>query len=275
MGILCVPRELISVIVPTKNSAETILQCIRSIKDQTYENVEIIVVDSKSTDSTESICKQNQVQFLSTDWKLLGARLIGFQQSLGDYVLMLDSDQTLEKTCLERCAVTMNEYDMLCLEEKTLETSSFIQRAFEADRRLIHAQSDIQLDPIDGTLLARFYKRHVLSKAFDAIPAELLPFVIAHDHAIIYYEARKTSNRVGIIPNAVWHNEPKSVGELWRKNRRYGRTSKELANTGFYSNLVSKKTRLRKSRGLSRDKVLSSLLLILKAPAYIVGYYFG
>lgn len=268
-------RELVSVIIPTKNSAETILKCIGSVQEQTHKNIEVIVVDSKSTDSTEKICTASSVKFVTTDWKLLGARLLGLQQSSGDYILMLDSDQILEKTCIERCMRMMNKYDMLCLEEKTLETSSFIQKAFEADRRLIHAQSDIQLDPIYGTLLARFYTRYVLSKAFEAIPPQLMPFVIAHDHSIIYYEARRISDKVGIMPDAVWHSEPKSIGELWHKNRRYGKTSRELINSGFYSDLVSRKTRLRKSNGLSKDRFMSSLLLVLKAPAYIVGYYLG
>jgi hypothetical protein len=62
---------------------------------------------------------------------------------------------------------------------------------FEADRRMVHSEAQIQLHPIYGTLLARFYKRNLLDDAFEAIPKPLLSSVIAHDHAIIYYEAWK------------------------------------------------------------------------------------
>lgn len=46
---------LISVIIPTYNSAQTIGVAIRSIQDQTYPNLEIIVIDDKSTDETRSV----------------------------------------------------------------------------------------------------------------------------------------------------------------------------------------------------------------------------
>ena len=48
---------LVSVIIPTKNSGKTLLQCLDSIKNQNYENIEIIVVDNYSTDNTLQIAK--------------------------------------------------------------------------------------------------------------------------------------------------------------------------------------------------------------------------
>lgn len=253
----------------------TLQSCIDSVRRQTYRDIEIIVVDSSSTDGTVSYCKENNISLINVEWKLLGARSAGFQKSSGDFVFMLDADQILESTCIQRCLDVIDEYDMLCLEEKTFETRTFIQRAFEADRRLIHQQQDLQFDPVFGTLLARFYRKELLKKVFDAIPNELLPFVVAHDHAIIYWEAWQYSNKVGMIPNAIWHREPASILELWRKNRRYGKTTRELVKTGHYSELIKKKTRFRKAKGQSSARMLSSILLLLKAPAYLIGYYFG
>ena len=56
-------------------------------------------------------------KIVSTDWKLLGARYQGFKVSTGDYILMLDSDQVLEKEAIDRSVVLFDEFDMLCLEE--------------------------------------------------------------------------------------------------------------------------------------------------------------
>jgi hypothetical protein len=56
---------------------------------------------------------------------------------------------------------------------------------FEADGRPIHREVQLQIDPIYGTLLSRFYKGNLLGQAFEAIPKALLSFVIADDHAII------------------------------------------------------------------------------------------
>ncbi|HUV83592.1 MAG TPA: glycosyltransferase family A protein [archaeon] len=49
---------LVSVIVPTRNSASTIEMCLRSIKKQTYLDIEIIVVDNYSEDGTTEIAKE-------------------------------------------------------------------------------------------------------------------------------------------------------------------------------------------------------------------------
>jgi glycosyltransferase involved in cell wall biosynthesis len=51
-------RPLVSIIIPTKNSARTLAACLESCRSQTYENIEIIVVDNFSSDMTPEIAKQ-------------------------------------------------------------------------------------------------------------------------------------------------------------------------------------------------------------------------
>jgi hypothetical protein len=169
----------------------------------------------------------------------------------------------------------MQDHDMLCLEEMTYNPKTMVEKMFEADRRLIHEQADLQLDPLYGAMAPRFYRRTILEKVFATVPEEILPFIVAGEDAIVYYEASKLSNKVGIVPNALWHKEPGSLIELWHKNRRYGKSARQMVRTGHYSSLFRTKQRLRKSRGLSKNKIISSVLLLLKAPAYIVGFYFG
>ena len=205
-------------IIPTKNSEETIETCLKSVGEQTHPNLEVIVVDSYSSDGTKEIAEKFDARIISTADKLLGARYRGLKESSGEYILLLDSDQVLNNTTITRALNIIEEYDMLCLEEHSYKPESWIQYLFAADRRLIHNLAKVHLDPLEGVLLARFYKREVLEKAFIAIPNILMPFVVAHDHAIIYYEAYLVSNRVGLLLNSVWHIEPSSIIELWNKN---------------------------------------------------------
>jgi glycosyltransferase involved in cell wall biosynthesis len=51
-------RALVSVIVPTRNSEKTIETCLESIRRQTYPNIEIIVIDAYSRDSTRKIAEK-------------------------------------------------------------------------------------------------------------------------------------------------------------------------------------------------------------------------
>jgi glycosyltransferase involved in cell wall biosynthesis len=265
----------VSIVIPTRNSSRTIEECLLAIQKQSCQNIETIIVDSKSTDDTREIATAKGCKVISTDWKLLGARYLGYKAAVGDYILMLDSDQVLAHNTVERSLRLFETYDMLCLEEISYHRRTLIEKMFEADRRLINRELQLQIDPIYGTLLPRFYKRNLLGQAFEAIPKTFLSFVIAHDHAIIYYEAWKLSTRVGVLPNGVYHNEPTTLLELWRKNFRYGRSTKALLANGYYNDFIRKKTRFRKvSTGIiTADRFMSSLLLSLKAPAYLLGQY--
>ena len=268
-------EPLVSIIIPTYNSQKTLAKCLESIKNQTYENIEVIVVDSYSRDRTIKIAESFGVRIIQTNWKLLGARYLGFRESYGDVILLLDSDQILERTAIERSVKLLNNgYDMLCMEEHTFESKGWLQKLFKADRKLVHKFADIHLDPLEGVLLARVYRREILDKALKNIPETLFPIVVAHDHAIIYYEAYKLSQRVGIVPNAVWHIEPSSLWSLIKKNYRYGKSAYTLVKSGYYQDLLKKKIRFRK--GALKDWKLglqSCLLLILKGIGYYTGYF--
>jgi glycosyltransferase involved in cell wall biosynthesis len=266
-------KPLVSIVIPTRNSSNTIEECLSAIQKQSYQNIETIIVDSESTDYTSEIATARGCKVISTDWKLLGARYLGCKAAVGDYVLMLDSDQILLHDTVERSLRFFETYDMLCLEETSYHSRTLIEKMFEADRRLINRELQLQIDPTYGTLLPRFFKGNLLEQAFEAIPKALLSFAIAHDHAIIYYEAWKLSTKVGVLPTGVYHNEPTTLLELWRKNFRYGRSTKALLANGYYNDFIRKKTRFRKANTgtITADRFMSSLLLSLKAPAYLLG----
>jgi glycosyltransferase involved in cell wall biosynthesis len=269
-------KPLVSIVIPTRNSSKTIEECLSAIQKQSYQNIEVTIVDSNSKDDTAKIAAARGCIVISTDWKLLGARYLGCKAASGEFVLMLDSDQILLEEAIERSLPLFKDYDMLCLEEMSYISNTLIQKMIEADRRMIHNYAHIQLDPVHGTLLARFYKKSLLERAFEAIPKPLLPSVVHLDHAITYYEAWKLSDRVKILPNAVYHNEEATILELWKKYFRYGRSTRALMANGYYNEFLRKKTHLRKTgaRKITTDKLLSSLLLIsLKAPPYLLGLY--
>lgn len=268
-------EPLVSIVIPTYNSEKTLAKCLESIKNQTHKNIETIVVDSYSKDDTIKIAKSFNVKVMQTSWKLLGSRYLGFKESAGHVILLLDSDQILEKTTVERALKLLNDgYDMLCLEEHVFKPEGWLSKLFEADRRLVHKFANVHLNPLEGTLLARVYKREILDIAFRKIPETLFPVVVAHDHAIIYYEAYKISKKVGIVPNAVWHIEPNNLRTLIMKNYRYGKSTYELLRTGYYEELLKRKVRFRKCA--SKDWKLglqSQLLLVLKGIGYHMGYF--
>jgi len=262
---------LVSITIPTKNSGDTIEECLKSARNQTYSNIELIVIDTQSTDNTLEISKKYSSKIINTEWKLLGSRFLGLEASNGEYVLLLDSDQILYPDTVERLVEKIKDYDMLCLEETSHNPRTFIEKLFDADRQLINSMPELHLDPMDGVMLARFYKKSILSNAFQKIPIEKLHDVGAHDHAIIYYEAYKISRKVSIVKKAVLHNEPSSFRELWCQNYKWGKSTKELIENNLYIELLKKKTRFRKGTSLTVKSVQSTILMVLKAIPYFIG----
>lgn len=87
----------VSVIIPTYNSSKYIIECINSVINQTYKNLEIIIVDDKSTDNTIDIIKNindSRIKLieLSINSGVSVARNKGIDESTGDYICFLDSD---------------------------------------------------------------------------------------------------------------------------------------------------------------------------------------
>ena len=96
-------NPIVSVIIPTHNSAKTLKQCLQSIKNQTYSHWEIVVVDDLSHDETVEIAQSFQAKILQEKSTPSKARNIGVENSTGKYVLFLDSDQVLSKGVIEEC----------------------------------------------------------------------------------------------------------------------------------------------------------------------------
>ena len=94
--------ELVSVIVPVYNVEKYVQQCIDSITGQTYQNLEIILVDDGSTDSSGEICdksaeKDSRIRVLHKEnGGLSDARNVGIVISKGRYITFVDSDDYIK-----------------------------------------------------------------------------------------------------------------------------------------------------------------------------------
>lgn len=97
-------KILLSIIVPVYNVEEYLKNCIKSIVIQEYKNLEIIIIDDGSTDSSAKICDSfKKYEFISVIHKKNGgvssARNCGVANSRGEYVAFVDSDDTLCLNC--------------------------------------------------------------------------------------------------------------------------------------------------------------------------------
>ena len=101
-------NEKISVIVPVYNVEAYLSACMESLIGQSYKNLEIILVNDGSTDSSDEICREyagrdDRIRIITQDNQgLSAARNTGLDHATGDYVFFCDSDDSLSNDALEK-----------------------------------------------------------------------------------------------------------------------------------------------------------------------------
>jgi glycosyltransferase involved in cell wall biosynthesis len=102
-----VANPLISIIVPTYNSSQTLADCLQSIKGQSYKHIELIVVDNHSKDDTLAIAKRFTTHVFTKGPERSAQRNFGVKQAKGSYVCIIDSDMQLSTDVIKLCVSTI------------------------------------------------------------------------------------------------------------------------------------------------------------------------
>ena len=101
-------NDLISIIVPVYKVEEYMDECVHSLVNQTYTNLEIILVDDGSPDKCPAMCdawaeKDSRIRVIhKPNGGVSDARNAGLSQMLGTYCMMVDSDDYIDKTMVEK-----------------------------------------------------------------------------------------------------------------------------------------------------------------------------
>lgn len=110
----------VSVIVPAYNAEKTVEKALRSLIDQTFKDIEIIIIDDGSKDKTREIissfaAKDSRIRLILKDVNegLSAARNSGIQIAIGDYIGFVDSDDWCEKDMFEKLYDGANNADVV------------------------------------------------------------------------------------------------------------------------------------------------------------------
>src|SRR5262249_55673756 len=137
----------VSVVVPTRNAARTLAACLESIRAQTHEPLELVVVDNASTDGSDRLAARWADVVLRGGPPRSAQRNRGASEATGEFVLFVDSDMVLEPNVAAACAeVAASGMDAVVIPEqsfgdgfwarcKTLERSCYVgDESIEAAR---------------------------------------------------------------------------------------------------------------------------------------------
>ena len=145
-------KNKISVIVPIFNTEPYLPRCIDSIINQTYQNLEIILIDDASQDKCDQICKE----YMAKDDRVIvihkkqnggisRARNSGLDVATGEYITFIDSDDHIDTIMLETMMVYLVENDLKLMEiehkddkkNKTFNHEFTIENSVSATKRVI------------------------------------------------------------------------------------------------------------------------------------------
>ena len=172
--------NLISIIVPIYNSEGTLKQCIDSITRQTYENIEIILVDDGSVDNSGSICEKyarndDRIKVIhKINCGVSAARNTGIINAKGDYIQFVDSDDFIDETMCEKLIHRINRdsSDMVVCGYITVndEKKTYTQYKDNLYDNLLDLSpnfSDLYLNCFFNSIWDKLYKRNKIIDIFD------------------------------------------------------------------------------------------------------------
>lgn len=114
-------KYLVSIIVPVYNAELYLNDCIQSIRNQSYKNIEIILINDGSTDTSGVICNESaskdsriKVIHQSNSGPSI-SRNIGIEKAQGKYIQFVDSDDTIDSAMTEKLVKSINEESQLVL----------------------------------------------------------------------------------------------------------------------------------------------------------------
>lgn len=160
----------VSIIVPVYNGEKYIERCLDSLTSQTYSNLEIIVINDGSTDSTLSkIKKYKQIKIIDKENSgVSSSRNFGIEKMTGDYVFFCDADDWLDEKAIEIAVLNIKGFEALRFGHYVATEGSVIKKVNDDD-----VFSDIDKviennDEIITNLLSNKTEGHLWNYLFDA-----------------------------------------------------------------------------------------------------------
>ncbi|WP_251868217.1 glycosyltransferase family 2 protein [Enterococcus malodoratus] len=257
--------DLISIIVPVYNVEKYLSRCIESIINQTYKNIEILLVDDGSTDSCLRICEKyekvdSRISVLKkNNGGLSSARNFGFKNSNGIFIVYIDSDDYVSETYISNLYSTILEMDVdiaisnffLVNEngEKLIEYRNSTKKVEILDSKTALKELFIQ-KKFDTSAWGKMYKRHFFDKyeypegkLFEDLPTTYKLFLdcenIGYVNSRDYYYVQRADSIVNMEFNIKKLDLLENVDSLFQEVSDIEPDLKKYAGTRAFASLMN------------------------------------
>ncbi len=265
-------NALVSIIIPTRNSEELLENCLKSVKQQTYKSIEVIVVDGKSTDNTIDLAKKYKCKIYFFVPKVKKGvfdasykRNYGVKKSKGAYVYWLDADMELPKMLIEEAVgVCKKGADAVILPEDSFGTGIWA-RAKNLERRCYWG---------DDTVECPRFLKHSIWNTIGGIDEFL---GAGGDDLDIHQKVLEKGFKVGRTKNIVMHNEGNlKLSKLFSKHFMYGRDTIKYfykrPKASFISYFPIRKAYLRNFKLFLKRPFDTCAFVVMRTTEYSAGF---
>lgn len=228
-------QPLISIVVPTYNVEKYIGQCIDSLINQTWNNIEIIIIDDGSEDKTREIVNKYSIYdkrikfYLQDNSGPSVARNNGISKSSGEYITFCDADDNVSTLYIEELVkkAQQDNYDIVTCgyidisKYGKVECNDFYDKNSELNR---HKFIDCIFKGVGGTVWGKLFKRNIIIENNikmnkDIFMCEDMVFVLEYSIKCRKYGALE--------------------GNLYNYNRLNENSISKKLNLMYYNNLIS------------------------------------
>lgn len=196
--------ELVGIIIPVYNVEKYIRRCLDTVISQTYKNIEVLLIDDGSSDSSYSICqeyskKDNRLKLLHKEnGGVSSARNIGIDVANGKYISFVDADDWVEPDYIEMLIKTMgggNNVIVFCQHFSNGNDDKYINCGVYEGNYVDFFREDIKI----GYVWEGLYPKSLISDLrFDE------NFTIGEDTVFVYSVAKK-AEKLYRLPIRLYH----------------------------------------------------------------------
>ena len=214
-------QELVSIVIPTKNSESFLDRCLSSIRKQTYKRIEIVLVDGYSTDSTIKIANKYDARIFLYEPKVAKGffdapyrRNYGVAKSKGKYIYIVDADMELGKNVVASCVnLSNNGADAVIIPEDSFGVGIWAS-AKNLERRCYWGDDSVEAP------------RFIIKSVWNAVGGLDTSLGGGGDDWDLTEALREAGYTIKRTKEIVLHNEGElTLTKLFRKRYMYGRDS--------------------------------------------------
>jgi len=248
---------LVSVILTTKNEANNIDRFFRSIKNQTYKDVEIVLVDNNSDDQTKTLAKKYTDKIYNYGPERSAQRNYGASKAEGKYLLFLDADMELSPGVIKDCVGTQARLNVkvVTIPETTV-GGGILPGIRRFEREMYMEEPDYEVP--------RFFERNLFSK-YGGYDTKLTG---PEDYDLPYRMGKK--NKIGRASEYIFHNEEGlTLKKQLNKKYYYAKNgalyaSKHPRLVRVQGTILFRKVYLRHWRNFLQHPILGTFFIIIR-----------